>query len=117
MVNVLSVSEMDKRSVGKLRDVGRLYQLEDESGIAQIELGDRKIGKLRKIEKKRERKYPNFKNRKKRGERIEFANKEIKKGNRKERSGRTNSRPIGKYGGCKYPNRYFGGRISKIGRK
>ena len=40
IVNALSRSEMDKVPVGKLRGVGELFHLEDESEITQNELGD-----------------------------------------------------------------------------
>ena len=38
MVNVLSGSEMDKITVSKLRDVEKLYNLEEEIGITENEL-------------------------------------------------------------------------------
>ena len=49
MANALSGSEGAKIDAWKLRDVGRLFHLEDEVGIAQIELGDLETGGLWQI--------------------------------------------------------------------
>ena len=76
MVSALSGIEMYKISAGELRDVGKLYHLEDEAEITQKELADLEN---RKIATKQEMELHEYNNWEEREERIEFANKEIEK--------------------------------------
>ena len=40
MVNVLSGGEIEKATVGKLRDIGKLYNFEEEVEIAEKEINE-----------------------------------------------------------------------------
>ena len=57
-VNVLSGIEMVRISTGELRDVGKLYHLEDEAEITQNEMAD--LGNRKISAKKEERKRGNI---------------------------------------------------------
>ena len=86
---------MGEISVGELRDVEKLYHLEDESGITQKELAGLEIGKSR--QRRKSETSTNTRIGRKEKKELNSRIKKLKR-NRKELFGRINNRPIGNTG-------------------